>query len=167
MARDVQIRAMPMRACFDIKGPKDVVGRALGEVALPSRPNTRSEYGPIEVHWFGAESWILTAPLGSEEEWIDRFGGLAEEPDLLVLTVSDLHSFVEISGEHSEEVLASAVSLDLRRLGTDASLFTDVFGQKGLLVRRTGSHEIAVENSLTEFLLTRFRTEAGQLPGNW
>lgn len=166
MADNVQIRALPLRACFDIKGPKDVVGRVLGEVALPSRPNTRSEYGSVEVHWIGAESWILTAPIGSEDEWISRFGGLSEEPDLLVVMVSDLHSFVEISGPHSEDVLAAAVSLDLRRLGTDSSLFTEVFGQRGFLVKRNDSHEIAVENSLTEFLLTRLRTEAGQLPGN-
>lgn len=166
MADNVQIRALPMRACFDIKGPKDVVGRALGAVALPSRPNTRSEYGSVEVHWVGPESWILTAPIGSEGEWIGRFGGLSEEPDLLALTVSDLHSFVEISGAHAEDVLASAVSLDLRRLGNDASLFTEVFGQRGILVKRSGSHEIAVENSLTEFLLTRLRTEAGLLAGN-
>ena len=166
MADDVQIRALPMRACFDIKGPKDVVGRALGEVALPSRPNTRSEYGSVELHWIGAESWILTAPIRSEDEWIGRFSGLSAEPDMLVLTVSDLHSFVEISGAHSEDVLASAVSLNLRRLGTDASLFTEVYGQRGLLVKRSGCHEIAVENSLTEFLLTRLRTEAGLLDGN-
>ena len=166
MAGNVQIRALPMRACFDIKGSKDVVGRALGAVALPSRPNTRSEYDSVEVHWVGAEHWILTAPIGSEDEWSGHFGGLSEEPDLLVLTVSDLHSFLEIRGAHSEDVLASAVSLDLRRLGTDASLFTEVFGQKGLLVKRAGCHEIAVENSLSEFMLTRFRAEAGLLPGS-
>ena len=166
MADKVQIRALPMRACFDIKGPKDVVGRALGAVALPSRPNTRSEYGSVEVHWIGLESWILTAPIGSEDEWIGRFGELSEEPDLLALLVSDLHTFVEISGAHADEVLASAVPLDHRRLGTDASLFTEVFGQKGLLVKRTGGHEIAVENSLVEFLLTRLRTEAGLLAGD-
>ena len=166
MANHAEIRELPMRACFDIKGPKDVVGRALGEVVLPSRPNTRSEYGSVEVHWIGAESWILTASIGSEDEWIRRFGGLSEEPDLLVVTVSDLHSFVEISGAGSGDLLACAVSLDLRRLGTDASLFTEVFGQRGLLVKRAESHEIAVENSLTEFLLTRLRTEAGLLAGN-
>ena len=167
MTDTVQIRALPMRACFDIKGSKDVVDHALGAVALPSKPNTRSDSGPVEIHWIGLESWILTAPIESEEEWIDRFDGLSEEPDLLVSTVSDLHSFVEISGEGAEDVLASAVSLDLRQLGIDASLFTEVFGQKGLLVKRTGSHEIAIENSLTEFLLTRLRTEAGLGSRDW
>ena len=166
MADNVQIRALPMRACFDIKGPKDVVMGALGEVALPFRPNTRSEYGSVEVHWVGPENWILTAPIGSEDEWIGRLGGLSVEPDLLALTVSDLHSFVEICGQHAEDVLASAVSLDLRQLGTDASLFTEVFGQRGLLVKRAGSHEVAVENSLTEFLLTRLGAEAGLLAGD-
>ena len=157
----VHVGALPVRACFDLKGTKEIVESVLENAPLPSKPNTRSENNGFEIHWIGTENWMLTAPLESENEWIRRFSEFSANPELLVLTVSDLFSFVEISGEGGADVLASAVSVDFLGLGADSSLFTEVFGQKALLVKRTHCHEIAIENSLTEFLLIKLRIAAG------
>ena len=155
------IRMMNMRALFDVKGTREDVARAVGTSELPNRPNTRTENDGYEIYWVGPEYWILSAPLDSEQLWTDRFGEFAGNPDLLAVVVSDLYSILELCGDGAEEIIASLTSLDFGRLEEDAALFTEVLGQKALLIKREDCCEIAIENSLKDFLLTRLEAVTG------
>ncbi len=155
------VSIMNMRALFDMKGPREDVARAIGASELPHQPNTRTENDGHEIYWVGPEYWILSAPLDKEQHWADRFGELADNPDLLVIVVSDLYCFLEICGDGAEEIVASLTSLDFGRLEADAALFTEVLGQKALLIKRQDSWEIAIENSLKDFLVKRLEMLTG------
>ena len=155
------VRIMNMRALFDVKGPREDVANAIGASELPNRPNTRTENDGYEVYWVGPEYWILSAPLDKEQQWTDRFGEFADIPDLLAVVVSDLYCILEICGDGAGEIVASLTSLDFESLEADAALFTEVLGQKALLIKRQDSFEIAIENSLKDFLVKRLEVVAG------
>ncbi len=187
MENRVQIRELPMRLVFDLKGSvedvRDAAGfesgrsaldllgdtedvrRAAGFVPMPSSVNTRQELDDLAIHWVGPEWWLLTGPLGRERELTARLRKYRDKTDLLALNVSDLYSFVEISGKGTGDVLSSATSLDRRRIGNDTSTFTEVFGQRSLLIMKKETCELAFENSLKEYMLLRlgdYASESGE-----
>ncbi len=161
MAIPATISESPSSAVFDIKGSIEDVRTLLPEFVLPARPNSRTDQEGGELCQVGPEHWLLRARMEAEELLAGRFRGAADNPDLLVLTVSDSWSFLEITGEGAEDLLSSATSLDVTATGEDAALFTEVFGHKALLIRRRDGFELAVENSLRDYVLLRLGAMAG------
>ena len=162
MRGSVNMTDLPMRAVFELKGPSEEVAKAVGVAALPTRPNSRIEEPEFEIHRVGRETWMLTAAIEHETEWSGRLEAAADAPDLLAVLVSDTYRFAEIAGQGREDLLAAASSVDCRRLGPDATLFTEVFDHRSLLIVRPDAYEIGIENSLYEFMLLRLQDAAGQ-----
>ncbi len=161
MAIPATITELPSSAVFDIKGSAGDVQALLPEFVLPARPNSASNHGGGELCWLGSEHWLLRMPIGSEDRLEARFRKTAANPDLLVQTVSDSWSFLAITGEGARDVLSTATSVDLAAAGEDAALFTEVFGQKGLLVGRRNEFELAVEDCLRDYMLLRLGAVSG------
>ena len=162
MRDSANITELPMRAVFELKGRSEEVAETAGIAELPTRPNSRIEEAEFEIHRVGRETWMLTAAIEQEAEWGRRLESAAETPNLLAVLVSDTYRFVEIAGQGREDLLAAASSVDFRRLGPDATLFTEVFDHRSLLIVRPCAYEIGIENSLYEFMLLRLKDAAGQ-----
>ncbi len=161
MAIPATITELPPSAVFDIKGSAGDVQNLLPEFVLPARPNSASNHEGGELCWLGPDHWLLRTPMGSEDRLAARFHKTDVNPDLLVQTVSDSWSFLAITGEGARDLLSTATSVDVAAASEDAALFTEVFGQRGLLVGCRNGFELAVENCLRDYMLLRLCAVSG------
>ena len=163
MAIPFEFVPMPMSAVFDIKGDRDLAGatvEALG-LALPATANCSAVRGETEIYWVGERHWLLRAPLSMEAKLLVEIDPKALPPGILVEQVSDLWSFFRLSLEGNAIALSAAASLDLARLSQSAATFTEAFGEKTLLVRRSHHFELAFENSVAALITDCFSRIAG------
>ena len=89
------------------------------------------------------------------------FAHLTEAPcasDTLIINVSDAYVFIEIDGPEADQMIAIASPIDAWAMpvGAAGATFTEVFGQKALMIRQPKGFEIAVERSYSQLLLDYF-----------
>jgi sarcosine oxidase subunit gamma len=89
------------------------------------------------------------------------FAHLTEAPcasDTLIINVSDAYVFIGIDGPEADQMMAIASPIDAWAMpvGAAGATFTEVFGQKALLIRQPKGFEIAVERSYSQLLLDYF-----------
>lgn len=170
MAYAVDIRRERTGALCDIRGAAATVAAMLGrlDLRMPVAANTGSGNGDLELFWVGPQRWLLRS--AADPEWHTRVAGLAGDPRVSVVDVSDGYTMFAITGADAAEILAQASPLDVHPSafpGNGAS-FTEFFGQTALIVRRNDGFLIAVESSYADFVgawLERARGEHSLGPG--
>ena len=166
MAYDVAYERLGLSALFDLKGAEAAVRQWLRHPPLqfPRTPNTRSRSRVLELWWVGADHWLLRAPLEQEEQLLDKLSPMEAPEDISVVHVSDTLTFFAITGPDAEEVLSVTCPLDLASFGEDAVSYTEVFGLKGIVLRRPQGFEVAVERSFGDMMLDHFAGVTGHPP---
>ena len=137
-----QIQAMT--AVFDLKGQPDDILHRFEPASL--------------VYRVAPQHWLVRTTLEQESR---LFAHLTEAPcasDTLIINVSDAYVFIEIDGPEADQMIAIASPIDAWAMpvGAAGATFTEVFGQKALLIRQPKGFEIAVERSYSQLLLDYF-----------
>ncbi len=160
MAYAVEINRLALSALFDLKGAQPALGKWLGASAppFPQAHNTASVHDDQELYWIGPDHWLFRAPLEREADLVHR----PVPDDASVVLISDTLAFTQISGEDAAQIISIACPLDIRpsSFRQNAVTYTEAFGLKALLIRRTVGFELAVERSFADLLedhLTRAR----------
>jgi sarcosine oxidase, subunit gamma len=121
---------------------------ALG-VRPPTEPNTVATAGALSVLWLGPDEWLVIGP----------------EPAQLRTALAGIHSAVvdvtssrkalTVSGEHAEEIMAKAATLDfsVAAFPTGSCAQTNIARTQGIIWRR-GAKEFVlyVRSSLAPYL---------------
>ena len=137
-----QIQAMT--AVFDLKGHSDDILHRFEPASL--------------VYRVAPQHWLVRTTLDQESR---LFAHLTEAPcasDTLIINVSDAYVFIKIDGPEADQLIAIASPIDAWAMpvGAAGATFTEVFGQKALLIRQPKGFEIAVERSYSHLLLDYF-----------
>ena len=153
----------PQAALLDIKGRRPAVGELLGSfgLKLPEQSNSTSSFGEMTSYRVAPCHWLLRAPLRVEDQLLREIKPASQRPDILIELVSDLWVFYRLSGSGMNDALAVATSLDFEELKEDAATFTEVFGERALLIQQSNHWELAFENSLTAMMEDYFSRIAG------
>jgi sarcosine oxidase subunit gamma len=151
-----QIQAMT--AVFDLKGhPVDILHR-LEAAGLEPGADPHANLQTGLVYKVAPQHWLVRTTLAQETS---LFAQLTEAPcasDTLIINVSDAYVFIQIDGPEAEQMIAIASPIDPRAMpvGAASATFTEVFGQKALLIRQHHGYEIAVERSYCQLMLDYF-----------
>lgn len=159
MAYDATVSPLPMAALLDLKGDPAAILPRLADLGLATAHAGRmTRSGALALLHPGRQHWLLLAPLAREDELLSALQPDAQQPDALVLAVSDAYAFFSITGPDADQILAIACPLDVdrSRFPDDGAVFTEVFGQKALLMRRGAGFELAVERSYAPMMRDYF-----------
>jgi sarcosine oxidase subunit gamma len=156
MAYRVDIERMPQSAIIDLQGEVSVVAGWCGEALppFPQQPNTATSRDGLELYWIGRERWLLRAGLEREGPLLAITRPGAAPIDISVVLVSDTLQFFSIRGPDAGQIVSIAGPLDHQpdRFPANGVSYTEIFGVRGLLVRRADGFEIAVERSYGDLL---------------
>ena len=154
MRYDAKIRRIAQPALFDIQGASAAVAGTCASwmPPFPASPNTRKSDDRSELYWVGPERWLLRAPAATEAQLEELFDPSLLPAEVSVTLVSDAYAFFEVSGPDAEQIMVIATSLDIGSLPSDASSFSQAFGLKALIVKRSECFEIAVERSYADMM---------------
>ncbi len=156
MGYDVQICRQCRSALVDLKGNQSAVKKWIDDPALdfPRQPNTAGMAGDIEIYWTGPENWLLRAPIANEPEFLIKTRPQSVPMEISAVLVSDALLFFEISGTDADQIITVASPLDIHPNAFPANgvTYTEAFGLKGLIIRRTGKFELAVELSYADMI---------------
>ena len=156
MAYDVIIERRGLQAVVDLQGEPaaivDWVGAALPP--LPEQPNTASEKNRLALYRVGRERWLLRADLDREDELLALTRPDAAPLDVSIVLVSDSLQFFTITGPDAGEIVAIGSPLDVHPsvFPANGATYTDLFGVRGLIVRRADGFEFAVERSFGDMI---------------
>ena len=166
MAYDVAYERLGLSALFDLKGPETDVRKWLRHPPLrfPEQPNTRSRARALELWWVGFDHWLLRAPLEQEERLLSKLKPAEAPAAISVVHVSDTLTFFAVTGRDAEEVMSVACPLDPATFGEDGVTYTEVFGLKGLVLRRPDGFELAVERSFGDMMVDHLARVTGHPP---
>ena len=133
-----------MTAVFDLKGHPDDILHRFEPASL--------------VYRVAPQHWLVRTTLDQESR---LFAHLTEAPyaaDTLIINVSDAYVFIGIEGPEADQMMAIASPIDAWAMpvGAAGATFTEVFGQKALLIRQPKGFEIAIERSYSHLLLDYF-----------
>lgn len=156
MAYDINIERLGPSAVIDLQGKPGALGAWIGETLppFPGQPNTASETGGIELYWIGLERWLLRADIERENELLAITRPHEAAIDISIVLVSDTLQFFSIAGPDAGEIVSIASPIDHHPQVFPANgvSYTDLFGLKGLLLRRTDGFEFAVERSFGDMI---------------
>ena len=162
MGYEVRIQRMEPSAFVDLQGNAasivDWVGDALPP--LPDHPNTASLENGLALYWLAPERWLVRADLDREDELLEATNPAEAPTEISVVQVSDTLQVFSITGPEAGEIISIASPLDHHSsvFPHNGVTYTDIFGIKGLVIRRQDGFEIAVERSygdMIEDYLTR------------
>ncbi len=145
----VSIRRMGLVSLFDIQGKLGDVTAWAGN-SLPPFPdlaNTGTQAGERELYWVGRHRWMLRGPISQENAINQALLPESAPSGVSIVIVSDAHAFFKISGPDADQVLAVATSLDFFEMPANGAGFTEVFGQRALIVKRRQGYELAFDSS--------------------
>lgn len=161
MGYHAQIREEALWAIFDIKGDAKAVAKRLSRLnlSLPARANTANEKDGQYLCWIGEGHWLLLAPGESEFQFLERLAPHDPSTDCRIVHVSDAYSLFTVTGKQVDDILAIASPLDTRqkKFPPDGVGFTELFGIRGLVLRRTDGYLIGVERSYSDMISVYFK----------
>lgn len=151
MIFDVQIEQLGLCALFDIQGPQIAIA-TWGGPALPSfptAPNTGTRQDDSKLYWLGAETWMLRAPLAREAALEMALKPPLAPDDISIVCISDTLVFWRITGPEADQIMSIAGPLDVHpsTFPAQGATWSEIFGQRALVLRVKGGFEIAVERS--------------------
>ncbi len=138
-----------MTAVFDLKGHPDDILHRLEAASL--------------VYRLAPQHWLVRTTLAQETLLFAHLTEAPCAPDTLIINVSDAYAFIGIDGPEADQMIAIASPIDAWAMpvGAAGATFTEVFGQKALLIRQHHGYEIAVEGSYSELILDYFSRVKG------
>jgi sarcosine oxidase subunit gamma len=168
MSYQTIIKKQGLSAIFDIKGNISAVSQRLSHLGLPmpTVANTASARDGQHLCWIGEEHWILLAPADQEEQLLDSLAPNDPAHDCRIVHVSDFYSLFTIIGKQADDIMAIASPLDTRptKFADNAATYTEFFGIRGLVVRRSDGYIIAIERSYTDMITEYFdKVSTGKL----
>jgi sarcosine oxidase, subunit gamma len=124
---------------------------ALG-VRPPTAPNTVATAGDRHVLWLGPDEWLLIDPkTGTDHVLRNALAGIHSA----VVDVTSSRKALTVSGEHAEEIMAKAATLDfsVAAFPTGSCAQTNIARTQGIIWRR-GAKEFVlyVRSSLAPYL---------------
>ena len=160
MGYQATIKKQGLSAIFDIKGDASAVAKRLSKLgfSVPENKNTAAEKNGQHLCWIGETQWLLLAPAEKEAQLLDSLVPHDPALDCRVVLVSDAYSFFSVRGNQADDILAIASPLDIRRINfpDNAASYTELFGIRGLVLRRQNGYSIAVERSYADMVSVYF-----------
>ena len=160
MGYQATIKKQGLSAIFDIKGDASAVTKRLSKLgfSLPENKNTAIEKDGQHRCWIGETHWLLLAPMEKEAQLLDSLAPHDPALDCRIVLVSDAYSFFSVRGNQADDILAIASPLDIRRINfpNNAASYTELFGIRGLVLRRQNGYSIAVERSYADMVSVHF-----------
>ena len=160
MGYQATIKKQGLLAIFDIKGDASAVAKRLSKLgfSVPENKNTAAEKNGQHLCWIGETQWLLLAPAEKEAQLLDSLVPHDPALDCRVVLVSDAYSFFSVRGNQADDILAIASPLDIRRINfpDNAASYTELFGIRGLVLRRQNGYSIAVERSYADMVSVYF-----------
>lgn len=154
MGYDARIERLDLFAVIDLKGTRTALVDWKGShlPAFPEAPNTASTGDGLELYWIGVDHWLLRGPLDREEELLQTLDLASAPVDISAVRVSDTLAFFSIAGPDAGQILSIASPLDtaLQSFPQNGVTYSDAFGLKALVIRRTDGYELAVERSYAD-----------------
>ncbi len=159
MAYQARLRILPLCTVIDIKGTLGDVTKRLHGLGLSSPAAGRaSNTGTLELLRPAPQHWLLLAPLVEEERLLQSLLEPPPAADTLVLAVSDQYQFFAVDGPDARQlmVIASPLDVDPSVFPADGATFSEAFGLKALLLRRSHGFDLAVERSYAHMVQAYF-----------
>ena len=160
MSYQATIEKQKLSAIFDIKGDAGTVSHRISHLGLnlPKDANTASTSNGQHLCWIGETHWLLLAPMEKEAQLLDSLAPHDPALDCRIVLVSDAYSFFSVRGNQADDILAIASPLDIRRINfpNNAASYTELFGIRGLVLRRQNGYSIAVERSYADMVSVYF-----------
>ena len=148
MTYQANFSLQPWTAVFDLKGqPADIAHRLS---AIGSGPDTVLKVAP--------EHWLVRTALAQEDQVLAQLTQSPCASDTLIVNVSDAYVFFRLDGADAGQLIAiaSPINVQLMPFGANGGAFTEVFGQKALLIRWPDAFEIGVERSYSTLIADYF-----------
>ena len=160
MAYQATIEKQGLSTIFDIKGDASAVAKRLSQLGLtlPASANMSIEKDGQHLCWIGETHWLLLAPVEKEAQLLDSLALHDPALDCRIVLVSDAYSFFSVRGDQADDILAIASPLDIRRINfpDNAASYTELFGIRGLVLRRQNGYSVAVERSYADMVSVYF-----------
>jgi len=160
MGYQATIKKQGLSAIFDIKGDASAVAKRLSQLgfSLPENRNTAIEKDGQHLCWIGKTHWLLLAPMEKEAQLLDSLAPHDPALDCRIVLVSDAYSFFSVRGNQADDILAIASPLDIRPINfpESAATYSELFGIRGLIMRRLKGYLIAVERSYADMIAIYF-----------
>ena len=160
MAYQATIEKQGLSTIFDIKGDASAVAKRLSQLGLtlPASANMSIEKDGQHLCWIGETHWLLLAPVEKEAQLLDSLAPHDPTLDCRIVLVSDAYSFFSVRGDQADDILAIASPLDIRRINfpDNAASYTELFGIRGLVLRRQNGYSVAVERSYADMVSVYF-----------
>ena len=160
MAYQATIEKQGLSTIFDIKGDASAVAKRLSQLGLtlPASANMSIEKDGQHLCWIGETHWLLLAPVEKEAQLLDSLAPHDPALDCRIVLVSDAYSFFSVRGDQADDILAIASPLDIRRINfpDNAASYTELFGIRGLVLRRQNGYSVAVERSYADMVSVYF-----------
>ena len=160
MAYQAIIEKQGLSTIFDIKGDASAVAKRLSQLGLtlPASANMSIEKDGQHLYWIGETHWLLLAPVEKEAQLLESLTPHDPALDCRIVLVSDAYSFFSVRGDQADDILAIASPLDIRRINfpDNAASYTELFGIRGLVLRRQNGYSVAVERSYADMVSVYF-----------
>ena len=161
MGYQATIKKLGLSTIFDIKGDASAASKRISHLGLvlPFEVNTATEKDGQYVCWVGENHWLLLAPAEKENQLLDTLAPHDPAMDCRIVLVSDAYTFFTVTGNQADEILAIASPLDIRltNFPENAATYSELFGIRGLIMRRQNGYLIAVERSYTDMIAIYFK----------
>jgi sarcosine oxidase subunit gamma len=161
MGYQATIKKQGLLAIFDIKGRCQRSRKTAITAWLFSCRKTKIwqlKRNGQHLCWIGETHWLLLAPAEKEAQLLDSLAPHDPALDCRIVLVSDAYSFFSVRGNQADDILAIASPLDIRRINfpNNAASYTELFGIRGLVLRRQNGYSIAVERSYADMVSVYF-----------
>ena len=161
MGYQATIKKLGLSTIFDIKGDASAASKRISHLGLvlPSEVNTATEKDGQYLCWVGENHWLLLAPAEKENQLLDTLAPHDPAMDCRIVLVSDAYTFFTVTGNQADEILAISSPLDIRLINfpENAATYSELFGIRGLIMRRQNGYLIAVERSYTDMIAIYFK----------
>ena len=156
MDYDVDIERLGLSTVIDLQGVGDAIRDWVGSdlPPFPEQPNTATEAGGLSLYWIAQERWLLRAAIERENELLSMTRPHKAPTEISLVPVSDTLQFFSITGPDAGDIISIASPLDHHPsvFPDNGVTYTDIFGMKGLVVRKPDGFEIAVERSFGDMI---------------
>ena len=160
MGYQTTIKKLGLSAIFDIKGDASATSKRISPLGLelPTEANTATEKDGQHLCWVGDDHWLLMAPAEKENQLLDSLAPDDPAVDCRIVLVSDAYTFFAVTGKQADEIVAIASPLDIRLINfpKNAVTYSELFGIRGLIMRRQDGYLIAVERSYADMIAIYF-----------
>lgn len=121
---------------------------------LPDKPNTAASSEHGELYWVGPDHWLLRSREPEQPELVPLLNMDCVPDSISAVVISDSLTFFSLTGPQADQIISIICPLDLdpRVFPHNAVTYSEAFGLKALLIRRTDGFELAVDYSYQDMM---------------